>query len=748
MTSQLNLTQIVSRFINHTNRNVFLTGKAGTGKTTFLQNIKEHTHKNVIVAAPTGIAAINAGGVTLHSLFQLPFGAFVPDNNGLSNRAITTSVNTPRSLLSAHKMHQNKRNLLKKMELLIIDEVSMLRADLLDAIDLVLRSVRRNRELPFGGVQVLFIGDLLQLPPVVNEVERNILAPYYSNVFFFNAQVIKNNAPLYVELEKIYRQADNTFINLLNNLRNNKMTADDRQLLNRYYQPNYQQKADDGIISLTTHNSIANNKNQQALKEIKSKSIFFEAEVSGDFKEFSYPAEEKLEFKKGAQVMFTKNDYSGEHQYYNGKIGVISKLQDDVIEVSFSDGSAAARVELYEWENKKYTVNKENNQIEEEVVGRFKQYPIKLAWAITVHKSQGLTFDKAIIDVQNAFAPGQIYVALSRLRSLDGLILTSPIPDQGLVIDASLTNFAQQKKQPQELTGILKDDSRAYFHGFVMHAFELSALMQELYIHLSSYKKDEKRSVKQKYKPWVMELVKETEQLKPVADSFRVQVHKIINVETDDYLPHLQERVEKAIGYFEPIIKSLYEKVRSCCNDLRGVKGTKAYYNELIDISNLYYGQLQEIYKARTLIETSIKGTEFDKTVIKNPEFAESVEETTASKGNKEKVKAKKTGEKKSDTKLITYEMYKEGKSIEKIAKERSLTSGTIEGHLAHFVQLGELDILDFVSKEKLNIIEKEIHKQDSFALGVLKKELGNKVSYGEIKLVLAYMTKDKVLDR
>lgn len=734
MDNQLDLPQIVSRFVNNTNQNVFLTGKAGTGKTTFLKNITKYTHKSVIVAAPTGIAAINAGGVTLHSLFQLPFGSFIPDNNGLVNQSINTQVNTPRTLLSSFQMHKTKRNMLKKMELLIIDEVSMLRADLLDAIDLILRSVRRERNLPFGGVQVLFIGDMLQLPPVVKDEEWNFLAPYYSSVFFFNAQVLMQTPPLYVELEKIYRQSDATFINLLNNLRNNKMTEDDVHLLNQYYKPNFEQKSNDGIILLTTHNRIANDKNLKALQSIKEKSVFFEAEVKGEFSEYSYPTEKRLELKKGAQVMFTKNDYSGEQRYFNGKIGTITKLNKDEIEVSFIDGSSPALAESYEWENKKYAVNKDSNEIEESIVGKFVQYPLKLAWAITVHKSQGLTFDKAIIDVQNAFAPGQIYVALSRLSSLKGLILTSPIPKEGIQIDQSLSEFANNKKEPEELSSILEQESKKYFSFFVMSSFDFTNLLQELSYHLSTYSKDEKRSAKQQHKSWAYTLLKETEPLKAVADSFRAQVNQIMQSENLSYLSHLKERVDKAVGYFEPLIKGLHDKVREKCGELKGVKGAKKYHTELIELSNLYFGQLQSVYKAQSLVKSSIEGTEFDKQSIKKPTFSESREEEVKEKKGKA-IKGKKV-----DTKTVTFQMYKDGKSVNEIAKERSLTTGTIEGHLAFFVQNGELDVFELVGEGKLAIIEKAIHKLDTFALTSIVKELGEGFSYGEVRLTVAYM--------
>ncbi|TLX77731.1 helicase [Labilibacter sediminis] len=737
MKNQLTLPQIVSRFINNTNQNVFLTGKAGTGKTTFLRNITKHTHKSVIVAAPTGIAAINAGGVTLHSLFQLPFGSFIPDNNGLQNQRVNALVNTPRTLLSSFQMHKTKRNMLKKMELLIIDEVSMLRADLLDAIDLILRSVRRERNLPFGGVQVLFIGDMLQLPPVIKDEEWNLLAPYYPGVYFFHAQVLRQTPSLYVELEKIYRQSDSSFIHLLNNLRNNKMTQADADLLNQYYQPGFEQKSDDGIILLTTHNRIANDKNLNALRDIKEKSVFFNAEISGDFSEYSYPADQRLELKKGAQVMFTKNDYSGEQRYFNGKIGIVSKLNKDEIEVSFNDGSEPAIAEPYLWENKKYTVNKETNEIEENIVGKFEQYPLKLAWAITVHKSQGLTFDKAIIDVANAFAPGQIYVALSRLSSLNGLILTSPIPQEGIKIDQSLSEFAVHKKTAEDLMPILQQESKKYFNYFILTSFDFGKLLQELNIHLASYTKDAKRSVKQQHKDWAYTLLKATEPLKGIGDSFRAQVNHIIQTGDSTYLSHLKERVDKAVAYFEPLIKNLHDQVRTQCGELKGVKGTKAYHTELIELSNLYYGQLQTIYKAQSLVDSSINGTDFDKESIKKPNLSDSRAEEVKSKKKK---KTKTVKEKKSDTKLITFQLYKEGKSVREIAKERSLTSGTIEGHLAHYIQSGELDINDFVGKSKQIAIEKAIHKTDTFALTPIKEGLGSDYTYGEIKMMVAHM--------
>ena len=423
---------IASKLINQTNRHLFLTGKAGTGKTTFLKYISEYTHKNSIVAAPTGIAAINAGGVTLHSLFHLPFGSFIPSNDRIKEYNITTQINTPQSLIKDLKMNSSKRKMLKELELLIIDEVSMVRADLLDAIDTVLRYIKRQKNRSFGGVQLLLIGDLLQLPPVVKEGEWNYLNPYYPGIYFFNAKALQQNKPLHIELNKIYRQSDKIFISLLNNLRDNSLTKEDIELLNKHYKPSFKPKRDDGYIFLTTHNRKADEINRQSLKDLPGKIFIYDAEIDGDFNEYLFPVEFKLELKKGAQVMFIKNDYSGEQRYFNGKIGLISYLSSDRIEVSFNDGTPPAAVEHYIWENKKFSLNKGTNEIEENIKGTFSHYPIKLAWAITVHKSQGLTFKKAIIDVSRAFAPGQIYVALSRLVSLDGLVLTGPVPLSGL----------------------------------------------------------------------------------------------------------------------------------------------------------------------------------------------------------------------------------------------------------------------------------------------------------------------------
>ncbi|TRX71718.1 helix-turn-helix domain-containing protein [Carboxylicivirga sp. M1479] len=739
------LQSLVSKYINTTNRSVFLTGKAGTGKTTLLHRIKEHTHKNMVVAAPTGIAAINAGGVTLHSLFQLPFGSFIPDNNGVDPSRMQTlaHINVPRSLIKNIQMHTVKRNLIKQMELLVIDEVSMLRADLLDAIDLICRHVRRQHNTPFGGLQVLFIGDMLQLPPVVKHDEWSYLKPYYKSPYFFDAQVLQNNQPVHIELQKVYRQTDQTFVDLLNNLRDNKVTNKDIELLNLYYKPGFNQQNNDGYIQLTTHNSIADAKNAECLQALSEKVYNYRSEVKGDFKEHQFPLQESMSFKKGAQVMFIKNDFSGQQRYFNGKIGSITHITNDELEVSFSDGSDPVMVEHYTWENKKYTLNKETNEVEEKVVGEFKQYPIKLAWAITVHKSQGLTFEKAIIDVGKAFAAGQVYVALSRLTSLNGLVLLTPIAHQGIAADAALQGFVQQKMDADQLEPILQQESQKYFNSFVLTAFDFTDLVVSIHKHVNSYTKDAKRSKKQQYKSWAEQLLKDTEPLQGVANSFRNQVQRIVHGNDADYVQHLIERINKAIGYFQPPIKQCHSSIIQHIDELGKQKGIKAYQTELKDLAAQYYAILHNMLKAKALLESSLQGIDVNKEDIDQPDLQKQAQSAKAKKAEK-KEKAVKTP--KVATYLVTCALYKQGNDIAAIAEERGLVKTTIESHIARCIQEDILSLNDFVDYEKREAIAKGVKECAGTTLSEIKEYLNHKFSYSEIKFVQAWMQSDGVL--
>ena len=439
--------RLATEFVQFTDRNIFLTGKAGTGKTTFLHNLRKITPKRLVVVAPTGVAAINAGGVTIHSFFQLSFAPAIPEAfRGLA------SGQKPEGF--QQKFHREKINLIKCLDLLVIDEISMVRADVLDSVDEVLRRYR-NHSKPFGGVQLLMIGDLHQLSPVIKDNEWSLLRDYYKSVYFFDSLALQKSNPITIELVENFRQSDAVFISLLNKVRENEM---DRQVINELnarFIPGFKPNENDGYITLTTHNALAADINNFRLKEINRKSHFFKAEISDDFPAYLFPTDEKLELKVGAQVMFIKNDLSQEKSFYNGKIGKITRIDDQAIFVKCPSGGDEIEVPKMKWENVKYSVNQETKEIKEDISGVFTQYPLRLAWAITIHKSQGLTFDKVIIDANAAFAFGQVYVALSRCRTFEGIVLSTPISMAGIKTDALIVKYSyeaqQQKPGPEKL---------------------------------------------------------------------------------------------------------------------------------------------------------------------------------------------------------------------------------------------------------------------------------------------------------
>ncbi|OJU48709.1 MAG: hypothetical protein BGN96_11460, partial [Bacteroidales bacterium 45-6] len=449
--------RLAADLVMFTSQNIFLTGKAGTGKTTFLHYIRKHTRKQLVVAAPTGVAAINAGGVTLHSLFQLPFEAFVPDFEG-------------RRKLDYHfRVRKSKVEMFRELELLVIDEVSMLRADTLDAIDVTLKRFRGNSR-PFGGVQVLFIGDLFQLPPVVHNDEWEKLKPHYASPFFFDAQVLKNNLPVCVELTKVYRQTEQSFVDILNRIRVNAASADDFQYLNKRYQPNFQLTRDNKYVVLSTHNYRADRINEDELAKLSGKTAVFKGSVKGEFSDSSLPTEMNLRLKVGAQVMFVKNDSTDKKRYYNGKLAEVTYLKPEGIYVRFEDGEEM-EVESETWRNIRYSMN-ESNEIEEQEIGSFSQYPLRLAWAITIHKSQGLTFDRVVIDAGQAFAAGQVYVALSRCTSLDGIVLHSRIEAKAVSSNEDISAFSALIALPQKIQEMIAEEKPHYCAASLKRSFE------------------------------------------------------------------------------------------------------------------------------------------------------------------------------------------------------------------------------------------------------------------------------------
>ena len=459
---------LAEAFVQHTDRHIFLTGKAGTGKTTFLKTLKENTEKRMIVTAPTGVAAINAGGVTLHSFFQLPFVPFIP-------RSEAHEQNRQRLF----RFSKEKRRIIKSLDLLVIDEISMVRADLLDSVDAVLRRHRRN-DKPFGGIQLLMIGDLHQLSPVAKQDEWQLLKQYYESVYFFSSHALDPAELVTIELNHIYRQSDARFIRLLNQVRDNRLDAAAIGALNQRYIENFVPDTNEGCITLTTHNSSADSINQKKLSALRGKKYGFKAEVSGEFPNHTFPAPGSLVLKAGAQVMFLRNDMSLERRYYNGKIGKIKTISGRNVCITCPGDSEDIDVEAVEWENVKYKVNEENNEIQEEIIGKFKQFPLKLAWAITIHKSQGLTFDKAVIDAQSAFAHGQVYVALSRCKTLEGMVLSSPIPSRGIETDASVLSFIETARQNPPTKSLLQAAKVSYQQQLLLECFDLQLLRNRL----------------------------------------------------------------------------------------------------------------------------------------------------------------------------------------------------------------------------------------------------------------------------
>ena len=461
--------QLASDFVNYTNASLFLTGKAGTGKTTFLKHVKENEVKNTVVVAPTGVAAINAGGTTIHSFFQLPFTPFIPVSTGYG---VNDAISDKHSLISRLRLTNDRKEVMQKLELLIIDEISMVRCDVLDAIDTVLRHVRSQHTMPFGGVQVLLIGDMHQLPPVIKNEEWELLLPYYKSEYFFNSHVIESQQPVYVELNKIYRQNDSAFVQVLNLVRNNEMDQEGYELLHSRYLPDFNPAREEKYITLTTHNSKADAINFKALNELNGKIYNFDATIGGEFYEKSYPADVNLKLKIGTQVMFLKNDAEKLRRYFNGKIGVVDKIEDDKISVQCEGEVTAIEVRKEKWKNIRYALDKTTNQIKENEIGSFTQFPLRLAWAITIHKSQGLTFEKAIIDAGEAFAPGQVYVALSRCTTLQGMILHSRINNHSMRSDKRIGEFATNQRTSAAQLLLLQQAKHTFQEHTLLQLFD------------------------------------------------------------------------------------------------------------------------------------------------------------------------------------------------------------------------------------------------------------------------------------
>ncbi len=550
--------QLAFDFLQYTNQNVFLTGKAGTGKTTFLKNLKRVSPKRMVVVAPTGVAAINAGGVTIHSFFQLSFGPQVLLNK---NNSASTDVD-PNDFTK--RFSKVKINIIRSLDLLVIDEISMVRADILDAIDEVLRRYK-NRYKPFGGVQLLMIGDLQQLAPVVKEDEWQILRTHYDTCFFFSSNALKKSEFIGIELEHIYRQSDRVFIDLLNKVRENKLDAPSLEKLNSRYIKGFSPNENDGYITLTTHNYQSQQINNAQLAKLSGKLHSFPCKTEGSFPPLAYPADEVLEIKNNAQVMFVKNDTSVEKRFYNGKIGRVVRINDKTIEVSCPGDIETIKVEQTTWENTKYTLDEKTGEITETIEGTFTQYPLKLAWAITIHKSQGLTFEKAVIDAHQSFAHGQVYVALSRCKTLEGLVLSTPLESSSVISDNTVSGFTSgiEQNQPDE---IALEKARCKFEIQLFHElFDFAPILRNIQYILKIWNENASSLMGSLPEILIQIMVSLQQQLIDVSNKFTAQVQSLIhthgNTEKNEIL---QERLKKASDYYlnqiNAIIETPFEK--------------------------------------------------------------------------------------------------------------------------------------------------------------------------------------------
>jgi hypothetical protein len=688
---------VARQFINTTRNHLFLTGKAGTGKTTFLKSLSGITHKNFIVVAPTGIAALNAGGVTIHSQFLLPFGTFIPDKFRADNFTDSQPFYTQNTLARNHPLNSSRRQVLRSIDLLVIDEVSMLRADLLDAIDYRMKSVRGNHTESFGGVQVLFIGDLYQLPPVVKREDEQLLRQYYKTPWFYEAKALEKDPLVIIELDKIYRQHDYGFIDLLNNLRNNLVTDADITLLNSHYKTEAEINSLQEVVTLTTHNYKADEINSTALKALKTVSRFFEAKTEGDFPDHIFPVLRKIELKVGAQIMFVRNDIDG--AYFNGKLATVIEMSGEDVWVEMATSHTKFKLKREQWQNKKYSLG-EDRELEEEVVGTFEQFPVKLAWAITVHKSQGLTFEKAIIDVAEAFADGQVYVALSRLRSLDGLVLRTKIHPGVISTDKNVVQFVEARHKPEDLGEKMKTGQKEFVRILIEKAFDFSSIIRDLrHIIKQNSEGLVKEDVVSKLEPIAFALESERSN----TEKFRRQLQGLLD---QDRLA-FDERIAKGSEYYRKVMNAHLKTVLYHLEEVKRMKRVNAYLNQLTELDGLLTKKLSEIDNAQMLATNILNGGE----TFSDPSLdARRAEERNAMlmeiRENLPVVPSKKKGRKRKkgepSTHDVSISMLKKGMSVLEIAGQRGLAAGTIEGHLVKGLLKGAIEITEFVDNETI----------------------------------------------
>lgn len=703
------------QIVESTGINIFLTGKAGTGKTTFLRTLKEKLPKRMIVVAPTGIAAVNAKGVTIHSFFQLPLSPFVPGSSFQGNQR------------SHFRFSKQKINIIRSIDLLVIDEISMVRADLLDAVDDALRRFRRSR-LPFGGVQLLMIGDLQQLAPVVKDDEWSMLSKYYDTMYFFGSHALRQTPYATIELKQVYRQSDERFLSILNKVRANKVDAETLALLNSRYIPNFQPPQGDSYIQLTTHNAKAHDINRMKLMMLPGQPYTFKATVEGEFPELSYPTDETLTLKVGAQVMFVKNDSSGGHRYYNGMICTITRFTEDGFTVTDSDNGTEIEVGRETWENNRYVLNEETKEITEQLEGTFTQFPVKTAWAITIHKSQGLTFDRAIIDVQWSFSHGQTYVALSRCKTLEGIVLSAPIAPNAIINDSAVTAYTDDIPNHIPDNGQMEELKRDYFCTLIKELFGFDDMLHHLnsVYSIISYNFRRQQDFIEAYAGQQQLFSSE---IMPKAQKFVAWAVPRITAgggyASDDVL---QEQVKKGAVIFANKLQPLLELARktSPATDNKDLKKRLAEA-----VENL----VREVTVKIKIMQHSSAAGFYVNDYLRHKAVYLIGDEDSEPKKKREK-KAKEPKAPKIPTHEISYQLYKEGKTPAEIAMIRQLAVSTVNSHLVRYVQAGEIELSELMPMEHIILGKKALENHRS--LKEAFNSLSGQVSYGELNLIIA----------
>ncbi len=801
--------ELAFEYVRNTDKSLFLTGKAGSGKTTFLHQIKNDGRKRLAVVAPTGVAAVNAGGMTIHSLFQLPFGIHVPGAQRSEK-------------IQQRRFSRQKIRLIRSLDLLVIDEISMVRADLLDAIDDVLRRFR-DHQRPFGGAQLLMIGDLHQLPPVVKQEDWDVLTRFYDTPYFFGSRALAQTDYISIELKHIYRQSDPEFISLLNKVRDNCLDEESLRKLNSRFVSNFRPPAKDPYITLAATNAAAHEINAGNLKQLSTRQHAFQAHVGGEFPASSYPTDETLGFKKGAQVMFIKNDLQPERRYFNGKIGRITHIEDDLIFVHCPGDEDAIVVAPDEWQNVKYTLNEETKQIDEEIVGTFTQYPLKLAWAITIHKSQGLTFERAIVDAKAAFAYGQVYVALSRCKSFEGIVLRSQISGSSVKTDPVVRRFSDDAERLVPSEPQLQEAKREFQTSLLRELFQFDSIENGLAALRSLYGQHEKT-----LPPKALDQVQTLEdraktRLFDVAGKFAPQLGEYLD---QDAMPEtnaaLQGRIRGASTYFteqitellqdagaistvsdnQAVAETLAKKLqslqlalfvkRACFSACGGGFATEAYnratVNAELDFAKAVPGPSRHapvvpkgvphptLY--RRLLEwreqTSRQNGRPPSEILPNATLRELVTYLPTNNAQLREIRGigkarlrrygKELGQliqkfleeqkltkeptttparpqrRTSETKRQSFELFRAGKSVDEIAAERCLARSTIEGHLSHFIGLGDLDIHAVLDGKTVSDIQQFLKAQPEASAAEAKSHFGAKYSYGELKMVMSHL--------